>query len=114
MSRQVSFEYVSAVLPAGRQAVSVLDAGRRLVGCLEYQVCHVCRVGYVVNIAVASHWQGQGVGRHALHTAMEPCGGYTWSTSRQSLDGRRFFGAMEEEMDIAFPAGGVRCPHMTP
>ncbi|MGA4847205.1 GNAT family N-acetyltransferase [Streptomyces sp. G5(2025)] len=113
MDRQVSFERVFPALPAGRQAVSVLDAGHRLVGCLEYQVCHVCRIGYVANIAVASHWQGQGLGRDVLHTALAPCGGYTWSTSRQSSEGRRFFAAMEEETDVAFPAGGVQCSHMT-
>ncbi|WP_158708887.1 GNAT family N-acetyltransferase [Streptomyces sp. NRRL S-920] len=114
MRGQVSFERVFAALPAGRQTVSVLDADHRPVGCLEYQVCHACHIGYVVNIAIASHWQGQGLGRHVLHTAMEPCRDYTWSTSRQSSDGRRFFGAMEEEMEVAFPARGVRCSHMTP
>ncbi|MEU7650244.1 MULTISPECIES: GNAT family N-acetyltransferase [Streptomyces] len=112
MDRQVHFAYVLPVLPAGPQAVSVLDAGHHLVGCLEYQVCHVCRIGYVANIAVASHCQGQGLGRHALHTAMAPCGGYAWSTSRQSSEGRRFFAAMEEETEVAFPARGVRCSHM--
>lgn len=107
------FERVFPGLPAGRQAVSVRDSGHRLVGCLEYQVCPVCRIGYVANIAVTSHWQGQGLGRHALHTAMAPCRGYAWSTSRQSSDGRRFFAVMEEEMEVAFPAAGVRCSHMT-
>ncbi|AZM57073.1 N-acetyltransferase [Streptomyces sp. WAC 01529] len=107
------FEYVCPALPAQPQAVSILDAAHHPVGCLEYQVCHVCRIGYVANIAVATHWQGQGLGRQALHTAMAPCRGYAWSTSRQSSEGRRFFAAMEEETEVAFPPAGMRCSHMT-
>lgn len=109
----VHYERVSETLPAGRQAVTILDHGHRPVGCVEYQVCHLCRLGYISNIAVVGHWQGQGLGRHALHTALAPCTGYTWSTSRQSAEGRRFFAAIEDETEIEFPPSGVRCPHMT-
>ncbi|WP_425584745.1 hypothetical protein [Streptomyces vastus] len=64
------------------------------------------------SIAVAAHWQGRGLGREAVHTALAPCRDYEWSTSRQSSQGRMFFSAMEEETDVAFPPRGVRCPHM--
>ncbi|MEU8959911.1 GNAT family N-acetyltransferase [Streptomyces sp. NPDC048518] len=110
----VHFERVIETPPAGRQALTMLDHGDRPVGCLEYQVCHPCRRGYIGNIAVAAHWQGLGLGRHALHTALAPCPGYTWSTSRQSAEGKRFFTAMADELEIAFPPDGVRCPHMAP
>lgn len=110
----VHYEHVSETLPAGRQAVTIWDPGHRQVGCLDYQVCHTCRIGHIGNIAVAGHWQGQGLGRHALHTALATCTGYTWSTSRQSSEGRRFFAAIEDETEIAFPPTGMRCPHMAP
>ncbi|MFC9496912.1 GNAT family N-acetyltransferase [Streptomyces sp. NPDC056982] len=110
----VHFERVAEALPAGRQALTMLDLCDRPVGGLEFQVCHPCRRGYIVNIAVASHWQGQGLARHAVHTVLAPCPGYAWSTSRQSAEGRRFFAAMADETEVAFPSGGVRCPHMAP
>lgn len=110
----VHFERVVETLPAGRQAVTMLDPHDRQVGSLEFQVCHRCRIGYIGNIAVASHWQGQGLARHALHTAMVPCSGYTWSTSRQSSEGRRFFATMADELEVAFPPSGLRCAHIEP
>ncbi|MEV7197315.1 GNAT family N-acetyltransferase [Streptomyces sp. NPDC093510] len=110
----VHFERVVETLPAGRQAVTMLDRDDRHVGGLEYQICHPCRLGYIGNIAVAAHWQGQGLGRHAVHIALAGGVGYSWSTSRQSTEGRRFFAAMEEETGTAFPPGGERCPHMDP
>ncbi|MEU7576652.1 GNAT family N-acetyltransferase [Streptomyces sp. NPDC041068] len=110
----VHFERAAETLPAGRQALTMLDPCDRPVGCLEYQVCHLCRRGYIGNIAVATHWQGQGLGRHAVHTVLAPCTGYTWSTSRQSSEGRLFFAAMVEETEIDFPPSGDRCPHMVP
>ncbi|MEW2166448.1 GNAT family N-acetyltransferase [Streptomyces sp. NPDC007084] len=106
------FERIAAPLPAGLESVVVRDDEGRAVGQLDYQVCHPCRRGHVAGIAVAAPWQGQGVGRRAVHTALAPCTGYTWSTSRQSADGRRFFAAMAEETDQNFQACAARCPHM--
>ncbi|MFF3641715.1 GNAT family N-acetyltransferase [Streptomyces sp. NPDC002564] len=108
----VHFERVVETLPAGRRAVVMLDDGDRQVGRLEYQVCHLCRLGHIGTVAVAAHWQGQGLARHAVHTALAPCLGYAWATSRQSADGRRFFAAMTDETGIAFRPDGPRCPHM--
>ncbi|MGW1705228.1 GNAT family N-acetyltransferase [Streptomyces sp. NPDC002206] len=108
----VHFERVTADTPAGRQAVLVREHRERVVGQLEYQVCHPCRLGYIDRISVVGCRQGHGLGREALHTALAPCPGYAWSTSRQSSVGRKFFLAMAEETDISFPPRGVRCPHM--
>ncbi|MEU5899705.1 MULTISPECIES: GNAT family N-acetyltransferase [Streptomyces] len=108
----VHYESVVETLPAGRRAVVVRDRDDREVGTLEFQVCHPCRLGYIGNVAVAAHWQGQGIGRHALHLAVTAGAGYTWSTSRQSSAGRRFFATMEDETGTAFPPDGTRCPHM--
>ncbi|MCX4672226.1 GNAT family N-acetyltransferase [Streptomyces sp. NBC_01381] len=108
------FERVAETLPAGRRAVTMVDIADRSVGRLDYQICHPCRLGYIGNIAVATHWQGQGLGRQALHTALAGCADYSWSTSRQSSEGRRFFAAIEDETETAFPPSGVRCPHMAP
>ncbi|MGW2224278.1 GNAT family N-acetyltransferase [Streptomyces formicae] len=107
------YEHVPETSPASCQALTMLDPHNRSIGCLRYQLCHPCRVGHILNIAVAAHWQGQGLARHALHTVLAEGEGYAWSTSRQSPEGRRFFAAMEEETEIAFPADGARCPHMT-
>jgi hypothetical protein len=108
----IHFEHVVETLPAGGHAITMLDPCHRLVGSLKYQVCRLCRMGYIDNIAVAIHWQGQGLARHAVHTALATCAGYTWSTSRQSSEGRRFFLAMADETEVAFPPAGVRCPHI--
>ncbi|MEV0320255.1 N-acetyltransferase [Streptomyces sp. NPDC050658] len=108
----VRVEDAFAALPAGPRTVTMLDGCLRSVGRLDYQVCHPCRLGYIGNIAVAAHWQGQGLARRALHIALTGRTGYSWSTSRQSSDGRRFFAAMTDETELAFPPTGVRCPHM--
>jgi hypothetical protein len=105
-------ERTVATVPAGSQAIRVLDGAGGQVGRLDYQVCHPCRLGYVDSIAVAARWQGRGLGREAVHTALAPCPDYTWSTSRQSSQGRTFFSAMEDETDVAFPPSAGRCPHM--
>ncbi|MFJ2769226.1 GNAT family N-acetyltransferase [Streptomyces sp. NPDC087300] len=106
------FEHVPGTLPASCRALMMLDPEERPIGCLQYRLCHPCGRGHIVSIAVAAHWQGQGLARHALHTVLAAGEGYAWSTSRQSPEGRRFFAAMEEETEIAFPAGGARCPHL--
>ncbi|MCF3124257.1 N-acetyltransferase [Streptomyces arenae] len=111
-SPAVHFECVVEAPPAGHRAVLIRDAADRTVGRLAYQVCHACRLGHISDIAVAVHWQGQGLARHAVHTVLAPCADYTWSTSRQSAQGRRFFATMTDETDVPFPPSGVRCPHM--
>ncbi|CAM5721512.1 N-acetyltransferase OS=Streptomyces alboniger OX=132473 GN=CP975_03055 PE=4 SV=1 [Streptomyces alboniger] len=92
----------------------MLDACGRTVGSLVFRVCHPCGSAYIESVAVATHWQGQGLGRHALHAALATATGHAWATSRQSSDGRRFFAAMADETETAFPPGGARCPHMAP
>ncbi|MEV0124326.1 GNAT family N-acetyltransferase [Streptomyces sp. NPDC050703] len=109
----VRFALAAEALPAGRQTLVMLDACGRCVGSLVFRVCHPCGYGYIDSVAVATHWQGQGLGRHALHTALDAAVGHTWATSRQSAEGRRFFAAMADETETAFTPGGALCPHMT-
>ncbi|GHC89816.1 GNAT family N-acetyltransferase [Streptomyces flavofungini] len=99
---------------AGRQTLTALDPHDRPVGRLDFQICHTCRRGFIRNIAVAVHWQDRGIAREALHHALaqELRAHYTWSTTRQTSDGRHFFTAMEEETDVAFPANATKCPHI--
>ncbi|WP_326841112.1 GNAT family N-acetyltransferase [Streptomyces sp. NBC_01558] len=109
---QVHFEHIAAPTPAGLGSIVVRDSEGRAVGQFDYQICHPCRQGHVEGIAVAAPWQGRGVARRTLHTALGPCAGYAWSTSRQSTDGRGFFTAMEEETGQIFPGCAPPCPHM--
>jgi hypothetical protein len=108
----VHFERLTAAMPAGHQTVVVRVGQAREIGRLDYRVCHPCQLGYIERIAVVGSWQRKGLGRDALHTALAPCPGYAWSTSRQSPEGRRFFAAMAEESDVAFPPRDARCSHM--
>ncbi|MET7740923.1 N-acetyltransferase [Streptomyces sp. NPDC005385] len=108
----VHFERLAASTPAGLQAVLMRDGEGRAAGRMDFQVCHCCRLGHVESIVVAAHWQGQGVGRRAVHAALGPCMGYAWTTSRQTSEGRRFFAAMREETGLAFAAGTAGCTHM--
>ncbi|MFG2307580.1 GNAT family N-acetyltransferase [Streptomyces sp. NPDC048566] len=108
----VRFEHVAAPVPEGLRTIVVRDGEGRVVGRLAYQVCRPCRLGYVECVAVSPCRQGRGIGRRALHTALSQGADHTWSTSRQSADGRRFFAAVAEETDRDFPATAARCPHM--
>ncbi|WP_369215748.1 GNAT family N-acetyltransferase [Streptomyces flavofungini] len=109
---EVRFTQAAEALPGGRRTLTMYDPCGRPVGSLVFRLCHPCRSGYIDSVSVATHWQGRGLGRHALHAALAPAEGYTWTTSRQSAEGRRFFAAMEDETETAFPPGGTRCPHM--
>jgi hypothetical protein len=98
---------------AGHQVVTVLDGKGRDIGHLDYQVCHRCGAAHINTIAIAGPCQGLGLGREALHIAADPWSTYTWTTSRQSSEGRKFFAAMAEETGVDFVPGAVSCPHIT-
>ncbi|MGW7070614.1 GNAT family N-acetyltransferase [Streptomyces sp. NPDC054855] len=100
-------------MAAGRQVITLLDAGGREIGHLVHQVCHLCAAARVETIAIAGPWQGLGLGREALHRATDPWPGYAWTTSRQSADGRKFFAALAEETGIDFVPGAAGCPHIS-
>ncbi|MDQ8703944.1 N-acetyltransferase [Streptomyces sp. LHD-70] len=104
---------VTAGAPAGPRVLMFLDADERTVGQLDHQTCAVCAAVFVANIAVATHWQGRGVGREALTLIADRAPGYHWSTSRQSAQGRGFFAALSEETGIEFTERGKRCAHMS-
>ncbi|MFM9370006.1 GNAT family N-acetyltransferase [Streptomyces sp. Da 82-17] len=99
-------------VPAGPRFLTFFDAEERPVGQLDHQVCAECSAVYVASIAVATHWQGRGVGREALTLVADLAPGYSWATSRQSAQGRGFFAALAEETGIDFVERGKRCPHM--
>lgn len=98
--------------PAGPRVLTFLDADDRTVGQLDHQVCAACSAVFISNIAVASHWQGRGVGREALTLLLDLAPDHAWSTSRQSAEGRGFFAALTEETGVTFTDRGRRCPHM--
>ncbi|MDG4856701.1 N-acetyltransferase [Streptomyces sp. T-3] len=100
--------------PAGRsqhRTISVLDPEGRFIGQLTYQLCHVCHSGRIHSIAIADPWQGLGLGREAVHLAIAACPLYTWTTTRQSFAGRRFFAALCAELDMNIKAS-LGCVHM--
>ncbi|MGW0906244.1 GNAT family N-acetyltransferase [Streptomyces sp. NPDC002853] len=109
----VTYRCAPATEAAGRQVVTLLDAGGREIGHLVHQVCHLCAAAHVSTIAVAGPWQGLGLGREALHRATDPWPGYAWTTSRQSADGRKFFAAMAEETGMDFVPGAAGCRHIS-
>lgn len=110
--RAVRLERVPAVRAAGRQSLRLLDSEGREAGRLTFQVCHACRLGHIETVEVAPRWQGQGLARDAVHAALALGPGYRWNTTRQSADGRAFFTAMRDEIDVAFPPTATRCRHM--
>ncbi|RFU88232.1 N-acetyltransferase [Streptomyces triticagri] len=97
---------------ADRFLITALDLDGRVVGRLDYRLCHGCRAGYVDAIAITGPWQGYGLGREAVTLMLGHAVAYRWSTSRRSLPGRRFFAAMAEETGVVFEGRAVRCTHL--
>ncbi|RII15660.1 hypothetical protein DSC45_17665 [Streptomyces sp. YIM 130001] len=97
---------------ADRFLITALDLDGRVVGRLDYRLCHVCRTGYVDAITITGPWQGYGLGREALTLMLGHAVAYRWFTSRRSLPGRRFFATMSEETGVTFERRGLRCAHL--
>ncbi|MFI6942538.1 GNAT family N-acetyltransferase [Streptomyces sp. NPDC050418] len=91
------------------QVIVVVGPGGRVVGQLVYEVCHECRTGHIHSVAIVSPWQRRGLGREAVHRTVLPFAHYTWTTSRQSAAGRRFFAVLEGELDVRFGVGRGEC-----
>lgn len=108
----VHYRHSPASTPAGLQVITILDGDGRYLGQLDYQICRTCHRGHIHNIAVADHWQNQGLGREAIHRALRHDEPLAWSTSRQSNAGRAFFAVMAEETGHDFRPAAERCPHM--
>ncbi|WP_067284329.1 hypothetical protein [Streptomyces jeddahensis] len=87
------------------------DDRDRIVGGLKYRTCGLCRTGRVEHIWITGPLQGRGMGREALQAAVASAPGYTWATSRQSTQGRAFFAAMSEELEMPFARNTARCGH---
>ncbi|MCL6280911.1 GNAT family N-acetyltransferase [Streptomyces albidoflavus] len=107
-----AFHATSAGRPAGPRELLILDAADREIGRIEFRLCRACGTGHVDSVTVAPSWQGQGLAREALHRILPDDLALTWTTSRQTGQGRAFFAAVTEETGIDFPAGRPGCVHL--
>ncbi|QOV33978.1 N-acetyltransferase [Streptomyces ferrugineus] len=104
--------HVHPVRPGGPAEIVLLEPGRREVGRLRYRVCTACRTGRVLDIGIDESWQGQGLGREALHILLTLHPHHRWTTTTQSRQGRYFFRAMAREVSTGFPSGPPLCSHL--
>ncbi|MFD4987980.1 GNAT family N-acetyltransferase [Streptomyces sp. NPDC058374] len=107
-----AFHATSGEDPAGPRELVVRDSADREIGKVEFRICRACGTGHVDSVTVAPSWQGQGLAREALHRILPDDLTLTWTTSRQSGQGRAFFAAVTEETGIPFPAGQPGCAHL--
>ncbi len=87
------------------------DARDYDIARLVWQVCDQCCRGSINKISISPEWQRRGVGRRLISRALRDGPGYTWSTSGQSPEAKRFFPALTAETGTAFPEYGGGCVH---
>jgi hypothetical protein len=75
--------------PDYQQITFVMDGHD--VGRLVFQVCHVCRTGYVANVSVDEPYQDRGIASRGLAALRAATPDYRWATSSQRRDARTFW-----------------------
>jgi hypothetical protein len=96
-----------------RQQLLRLHIGRVCVGKLDFQVCDLCRRGFIRKIDVDSACQGFGLGERAVRAAHRQGPGYDWRTTVQYPTAGTFWTKMAERTGSSLreDANGA-CPHM--
>lgn len=62
--------------------------------------------------SITTEYQRQGIGRRLIRRALADGSGYTWQTTGQSPEAKRFFPVLEKEMGTAFLQHGGVCEHL--
>ncbi|WP_344436775.1 hypothetical protein [Streptomyces luteosporeus] len=105
--------YAPPVTPAGAQRLRVCrpedgyDFAR-----LEWRACAQCRLGLVSQIRVTAAYRGRRYATRMLLRAVHGCEEYTWSTTRQSAQGLRFFPVAGAAVGVEFSPRACQCDHM--
>ncbi|MET9513134.1 GNAT family N-acetyltransferase [Streptomyces flavidovirens] len=95
---------------AGPEQLRVCERSGYDFARLTWQSCAECRRGHIMKIRVTDEWQRQGYGTRMVLRAMRGCESYTWTTTPQSEDARRFFPALSTVVGTGFPVNGA-CGH---
>jgi hypothetical protein len=95
---------------------STTPACDKVVGRMEYRVCHICRLGQITDIEVHHELRDLGLGSRAIEYARDQVPGYRWTTSRQLESATSYWKLMARRTGAEFTGPGVgvptRCEHM--
>jgi GNAT superfamily N-acetyltransferase len=107
----VRFVYHPPAEPVGLRVIFMHDQQGYDIGTLVWQVCSSCRWGSISKISIAHEWQRRGLGRRLISRALRDGPGYTWVTSSQSPDAKKFFPILTAETGVTFTQRGPACLH---
>lgn len=106
------FVYHPPADPAELREIYVYDSHDYDIARLVWQICDQCQHGRINKISINEEWQRQGLGRRLIHRALRDGPGYTWATTGQSPEAKKFFPIMTAETGAAFTAHGPSCQHL--
>jgi GNAT superfamily N-acetyltransferase len=109
----VRFVYHPPTDPVGLRVIYMYAERGYDIGTLVWRVCSTCRCGSINKISISPEWHRRGLGRRLINRALRDGPGYTWVTSGQSPDARKFFPAITAETRVTFTERGPACPHVT-
>jgi GNAT superfamily N-acetyltransferase len=109
---KVRFVYHPPADPMGLRGIYVHDEHGYDIGTLVWRVCSSCRWGCITKISITPEWQRRGLGRRLISRALRDGPGYTWATSGQSPEAKKFFPALTAETGVTFTERGPACPHV--
>lgn len=110
--QEVRFLYWPPRQPAGHRRIRMFDRDGYDIGTVVWKVCDACRVGSINKISITIEHQRQGLGRRLIRRALADGPSYTWQTTGQSPEAKRFFSVLEKEMGTVFPQYGGVCEHL--
>jgi hypothetical protein len=109
---RVRFVYHPPAEPAGLRVIYMHDEQGYDIGTLVWRICSTCHWGSINKISIDLDWQRQGLGRRLIRRALRDGVGYTWVTTNQSPDAKKFFPVLTAETGVIFTEGGTACQHV--
>ena len=109
---KVRFVYHPPADPMGLRVIYMHDERGYDIGTLVWRICPTCRWGSINKISIDLEWHRQGLGRRLIHRALRDGPGYTWVTTSQSPDAKKFFPALTAETGVTFTERGTACQHV--